>query len=98
MVLVVKNLPANTGDLAGFNSCVGKLPWRRAWQPTLVLLPGESHGQWSLASYNQWGQKELDTTEATYTHMQEEVKAGVTYSFLNIIDLNNHLQRGEINE
>ena len=28
---------------------VGKIPWRRAWQPTLALLPGESHGQRSLA-------------------------------------------------
>jgi len=29
----------------GFNSWVGKIPWRRAQQPTLVFLPGESHGQ-----------------------------------------------------
>ena len=28
---------------------VGKIPWRKNWQPTLVLLPGKSHGQWSLA-------------------------------------------------
>ena len=26
----------------GFNPWVGKIPWRRAWQPTLVFLPGES--------------------------------------------------------
>ena len=32
----------------GFNLWVGKIPWRRAWQPTAVFLPGESHGQWSL--------------------------------------------------
>ena len=31
-----------------FDHCVGKIPWRRAWQPTPVLLPGESHGQRSL--------------------------------------------------
>ena len=31
-----------------FDPWVGKIPWRRAWQPTLVLLPGESHGQRSL--------------------------------------------------
>ena len=31
---------------------VGKIPWRRAWQPTLVFLPGESHGQRSLAGYS----------------------------------------------
>ena len=31
-----------------FNPWVGKVPWRRAWQPTLVLLPGESHELRSL--------------------------------------------------
>ena len=30
---------------------VGKISWRRKWQPTPVFLPGESHGQKSLASY-----------------------------------------------
>jgi len=34
-----------------FNPWVRKIPWRRAWQPTLVLLPGECHGQRSLAGY-----------------------------------------------
>ena len=29
----------------GFDSWVGKILWRRAWQPTLTFLPGESHGQ-----------------------------------------------------
>ena len=38
-----------------FNRCVGKIPWRRAWQPTLVFLPGEPHGQRSLAGYSPWG-------------------------------------------
>ena len=52
----------------GFNAWVGKIPWRRAWQPTPVFLPGESHGQRSLARYGPWGCKELDTTEVTY-HM-----------------------------
>ena len=42
---------------------------RRAWQPTPVFLPGESHGQRSLAGYSPRGHKELDTTDATYhTH------------------------------
>ena len=31
-----------------FNPWVGRIPWRRKWQPTLVFLPGESHGQRSL--------------------------------------------------
>ena len=38
------------------------------WQPSLVSLPGKSHGQRSLAGYSPWGRKELDTTEHTYTH------------------------------
>ena len=37
--------------------------WRRRWQPTAVSLPGESHGQRSLAGYSPEGLKELDTTE-----------------------------------
>ena len=40
-------------------------PWRRAHQPTPVFLPGESHGQMSLAGYSPWGHKESDMTEAT---------------------------------
>ena len=35
-----------------FDPWVGKIPWRRAWQPTLVFLPGESHGQRSLVGYS----------------------------------------------
>ena len=34
------------------------ITWRRAWQPTPVFLPGESHGQRSLAGYSTYGQKE----------------------------------------
>ena len=49
----------------GFDSWVRKIPWRRAWQPTPVFLPGESHGQRSLVGYSPWGHKESDTTEAT---------------------------------
>ena len=39
--------------------------WRRKWKLTLVFLPGESHGQRSMASYSPRGRKESDTTEAT---------------------------------
>ena len=44
----------------GFDPWVGKMPWRRAWQPTPVSLPGEFHGQRSLAGYSPWGCKESD--------------------------------------
>ena len=49
----------------GFEPWVKKTPWRRAWQPTPVFLPGESHGRRSLVDYNPWGCKELNTTEVT---------------------------------
>ena len=42
---------------------VRKIPWRRKWQPTPVLLPGKPHGQGSLAGYSQGVTEELDTTE-----------------------------------
>ena len=46
---MVKNLLANERDMRqGFDPWVGKIPWRRAWQPTLVFLLGESCGQRSL--------------------------------------------------
>ena len=44
-------------------SLVGKIPWRRAWQPTPVFLPGESHGDRSLVGYSPWVHKESDMTE-----------------------------------
>ena len=47
----------------GFDPWVGKIPWRRAWQPTPVFFLGESHGQRSLADYSPWGCKKLDTAE-----------------------------------
>ena len=47
----------------GFDPWVRKIPWGRKWQPTPVFLPGEFHGQRSLAGYGPWGHKESDTTE-----------------------------------
>ena len=40
-----------------------KIPWKREWQPSPIFLPGEFHGQRSLAGYSPWGHKESDTTE-----------------------------------
>jgi len=56
----------NVGDLGSIPG-LGKSPWRRAWQPTPVFLPGEFHGQRSLAGYSPWGRKELDMTEQIST-------------------------------
>ena len=62
VVLLVKNPPAKAGDPRDMGSIPGsgRLPWSRSWRPTPLFLPGESHGQRSLAGYN-----ESDTTEVT---------------------------------
>ena len=62
-VSVIKNLSVNAADMRPeFDPWVGKIPWRRVWQPTPVFLPGESHGQRSLAGYSPWDHKESDRT------------------------------------
>ena len=58
---MVQNLPAMQGT--SVNPWIGKTPWRRKWQPTPVLLPGEFHGQRSLVGYSPKCHKELDITE-----------------------------------
>ena len=50
-----------------FNPWVGKILWRKKWQPIPVFLPGEPHGQRSLAGYSPWGGKELVTAEQLRT-------------------------------
>ena len=40
------------GEEGWFDPCIWKIPWRRAWQPTPVFLPGEPHGQRSLVGYS----------------------------------------------
>ena len=46
-----------------FDPWVGRIPWRREWQPNPVFLPGESHGQRSQACCSPWGHKMSDMTE-----------------------------------
>ena len=48
-----------------FDSWVRKIPWRRAWQPIPVFLPGEFHGQRSLAGYRPLGHNKSDVAKAT---------------------------------
>ena len=50
----------NAGDL-GSTPQVGKIPWRRKWQPTPVVLPGKFHGWRSLVGYSPWDRKESET-------------------------------------
>ena len=72
----VNSLPAIQETWVGF---LGRedFPWRRKWQPTPVFLPGESHGQRSLAGYNPWGHK-------SRTQLSEEAHSIMTCSSWNI--------------
>ena len=60
----------------GFDSWVGKIPWRRKWQSTPALLPGKSHGRRSLTGYSPGGCKESDTTEQINFHFQSFPASG----------------------
>ena len=69
----------------GFNPWVRKIPWRRAWQPTPVFLPGESHGQRSLVGYSPQGGTELDMTEVTqHAPLPAKGKVAVTNRYFNV--------------
>ena len=66
-----------------FDPWVGKIPWRRAWQPTPVFLPGESHGQRRLVGYSSQGHKEFDMTEGTlHAGMRSSLRCISVASFL----------------
>ena len=84
MVQLVKNPLGNARDTrdVGLDPWVGKISWSRKWQPTLVFLPGESHGQRGLASYSSWSFKELDTTEHTHTVIRD---VGHIFMYLFVI-------------
>ena len=56
----------------GFDPWVGKIPWRRKWQPTPVFLPRKFHGQRSLEGYSPWDCKESDMTEYTHTGVDQQ--------------------------
>ena len=69
---MVKNLPANAGRARDKGSIPGsgRSPWRRKWQPTLVFLPGECHGQRSLVGDGPQGRTASDTTKRQHTDTQ----------------------------
>ena len=54
----------------GFNAWVGRILWRKKWQPTPVFWSGQSHGQRSLEGYSPWGPKSQTqlSTNSTHTH------------------------------
>ena len=55
--------------------------WRRKWQPTPVLLPGEFHGQRNLVGCCPWGSTELDMTEATLHACMHALEKEMTTHF-----------------
>ena len=57
----------------GFDPWVGRIPWRRKWQPSLVFLPGESHQERSLVGYSPWYSRvEQDCATFTFTPLTED--------------------------
>ena len=64
-----KESTCNAGDL-GLIPGLGRFSWRREQLPTLVFLPGEIHGQRSLAGYTPWGRRESDTTGRLSLHFR----------------------------
>ena len=56
----------------GLDPRVGKIPWRRVWQPSPVSCLENPHGQRSLTGYSPWGRKQSDRTERLSTAEREE--------------------------
>ena len=82
------SLPAEPQEKCGrpgFNLWVGKIPWRRKWQPTPVLLPGKSHGRRILVGYSSWGGKKSDTTEQLYFPIAGSILFQRCLSFLKYV-------------
>ena len=86
VVLVVKNPPAQTGDIRDrIDSWIGKIPWSRKWQPTPVVLPGESHGERSLVGFD----FHVHTRTSTHAHTH-------TYTHAHTLWLLHHSGGGRI--
>ena len=71
----VENLPAMQETRV--QSLVRKIPWRREWLLTLLFLPGECHGQMSLAGYSPQGCKKSDMTEQLMLTLSIEAKVSM---------------------
>ena len=66
VMLTGKNTPDSAGEVRDLlGPWVGKISWRRRWQPPPIILPGEPRGQRSLQGYSSWGCTLSDTTEVT---------------------------------
>ena len=76
----VKRLP--TMRETRFNSCIRKMPWRRKWHPTPVLLPGKSHGQRILVGYSH-GVAKSQTQLSDFTLLHRKNKKECSYMIKN---------------
>ena len=74
---MVKTPSANAGDPRDTGSIPGsgRSPGGGAWQPTLIFLPAESHGQMSLVGYSPWGHQHLDVTEVISMHVHTPIQS-----------------------
>ena len=70
----------------GFHPWIGKIPWRRAWQPMPIFLPGESQGQRSLEGYGPQCSKELGATEYTCMYLEDLYAHDNLLSFYTYLD------------
>ena len=75
----------------GFNAWVGKILWRRKWQPTPVFMPGKSHGPRSLVGYSPWGHKESDPTQWLSSNSRKCI--GIFCSFSNYYKIDQKVNR-----
>ena len=66
------------------------MPWRRKWQPTPVFLPGEFHGQRSLAGYSPWGHKRVRHNLVTKQQQQQHTLIKVAKTIKRYFFLNSH--------
>ena len=64
-----------------FDSLVGKIPWRRKWQPTPLFFLGKSHGQRSLVGYSPWGRIRVSHDLATKQHTPNSTIIILYYHF-----------------
>ena len=75
-------------------SGLGKILWRTKWQPTLVFLPGKSHGQKSLVGYSPWGCKRVEQNLVAKQQWQTTTTGSCT-QYLIITDKEYNLQKSE---
>ena len=74
------NMPLLCEAIHSTETLVGKIHWRRKWQPIPVFLPGKFHGQRSLAGNSPWGHRESDTPERLHRHTQCAYPVWRTYA------------------